>query len=190
MWGSPDKKTVPELPSGVEIHFLSPHSDERGVLTEIHRNCWQQCSNLLQYNHVVSKPNALRGIHVHPTHTDYLYVSSGCMHLALVDIRKDSPSYMRSWGLLINATDHIAITIEPGVAHGFYFADSGSYIYGVDAYWDLSDELACQWNDSNLGIAWPCNSPILSTRDQQAGPLDKMIADFARLHKPENANDQ
>ncbi|MCF6261986.1 MAG: dTDP-4-dehydrorhamnose 3,5-epimerase family protein [Xanthomonadales bacterium] len=107
-------------------------------MTEIHRNSWQQCSKLIQYNHVVSKANALRGVHAHPTHTDYLYVSSGCMQLGLVDIRKNSSSYMRSWSLRIHATDHIAITIAPGIAHGFYFADAGSYIYGVDAYWEKS----------------------------------------------------
>ncbi len=189
MWETPKKNMATTLPSGVEIDFLSPHTDERGVLTEIHRSSWQQCRKLLQYNHVVTNPNTMRGLHVHPVHTDYLYVSSGCMYLGLVDIRKSSASYMRSWGLQIHADDHIAITIKPGVAHAFYFADSGSFIYGVDTYWNINDELACQWNDPQLGLDWPCTSPILSERDQQAGSLDMMIEDFARLHKSANQND-
>ncbi len=186
MWETFKQESAAKLPEGVEIHSLTPHSDERGVLTEIHRVSWPQCQNLVQYNHVISKANALRGVHVHPAHTDYLYVSSGCMHLALVDIRKSSDTYMQSWGLLIQATDHSAVTIEPGIAHGFYFADPGSYIYGVDAYWDMKDELACRWNDPGLHLDWPCSKPLLSPRDQIAGSLDEMIEDFARLYKGGN----
>jgi len=166
------------LPVGVEIHNLNPHRDERGALTEIHRNSWPQCRDICQYSHVVSRPNALRGIHVHPKHTDYLYVSSGCMHLMLVDIRKDSETFMQSWGLQIQAEEHLAITIEPGVAHGFYFAESGSYINGVDAYWDMADELGCRWNDPLMGLIWPCTQPLLSERDQDAGTVTEMIEAF------------
>lgn len=181
MWEKLSHKRTSELPTGVTVHSLCPHADERGVLTEIHRNSWPQCQQLLQYNHVVSKANALRGVHVHPQHTDYLYVSSGCMYLGLVDIRIRSTTYMQSWKFQINASDHSAITIEPGVAHGFYFADPGSYIYGVDAYWNMADELGCPWNDPQLNLDWPCSSPILSARDQQAGSLEQMISDFDRL---------
>jgi len=188
MWETPNKELISTLPSAVKVHFLCPHADERGVLTEIHRNSWQQCSKLIQYNHVVSKPNALRGVHAHPTHTDYLYVSSGCMYLGLVDIRQHSASYMRSWSLRIHASDHIAITIAPGIAHGFYFSDAGSYIYGVDAYWDMADELACQWNDPQLKLDWPCSNPILSKNDQQAGTAVEMINNFERQHKAINQN--
>lgn len=138
---------------------------------------------MCQYNHVVTTANSLRGVHVHPTHTDYLYISSGCMHLGLVDIRGDSENYLKPVMLQISDHDHIAVTIPPGVAHGFYFSTAGSYIYGVDAYWDMADELGCQWDDKQLQLNWPCQHPILSIRDQQAGTAQDMIAEFARLER-------
>ena len=183
MWNKLSQKHTSGLPTGVTVHSLIPHADNRGVLTEIHRNYWPQCQQMLQYNHVASNPNALRGVHVHPQHTDYLYVSSGCMYLGLVDISKESSTFMQSWQLQLEANEHIAITIEPGIAHGFYFAESGSYIYGVDAYWDMADELGCSWNDPQLNLDWPCSHPILSARDQQAGSLEQMIDDYHRLTK-------
>ena len=72
----------------------------------------------------------------------------------------------------------IAITIPPGVAHGFCFSESSIFLYGVSSYWDPADELGCAWNDPAVGIEWPTREPILSARDAQAGSLKDMANKF------------
>ncbi len=80
------------VPDGVVVRTLKMHADRRGVLAEIFRKEWRICDTPVQWNAVRSKENVLRGVHVHPTHSDYLAVVDGHMVLGLHDIRKDSPT--------------------------------------------------------------------------------------------------
>ena len=48
------------------------------------------------------------------------------------------------------------------------------YTYGVDAYFDPADELGCHWADPAAAIAWPCQEPLLSERDREAGSLAEL----------------
>jgi dTDP-4-dehydrorhamnose 3,5-epimerase-like enzyme len=43
------------------------------------------------------------------------------------------------------------IRVPVGVMHGFYCHEPSMYIYGVDSYFDLEDELGCHWADPQLG---------------------------------------
>jgi len=67
--------------------------------------------------------------------------------------------------------------IPTRVAHGFFFPEPVSFIYGMTQYWDpVNDEFGCRWDDPALGIPWPpeCASARLSARDATAGPLDEL----------------
>ena len=47
----------------------------------------------------------------------------------------------------------------------------------VSHTWSKDDELGCRWNDSELGIAWECDRPVISERDRVAGPLAVLQAE-------------
>ncbi len=66
--------------------------------------------------------------------------------------------------------------IPPGVAHGFYAPEPSCHVYSVTEYFDGSDEYGCAWNDPALGLDWPCDAPLLSDRDRDAGCFADMIA--------------
>jgi dTDP-4-dehydrorhamnose 3,5-epimerase-like enzyme len=53
-------------------------------------------------------------------------------------------------------------------------------VYGVSYYWSHDDELGCHWSDPEMRIDWPCTSPKLSRRDQEAGSLSDLIDVLSR----------
>jgi dTDP-4-dehydrorhamnose 3,5-epimerase len=169
------------LPIGVRITPLTTHTDDRGRFTELFRNEWDTAIEPIQWNAVRSEAGALRGVHVHPSHVDYLVVLEGTMHLAFVDLRAGAdprPSVVE-----LRGDDLRAATIPTGVAHGFFFTVPSLHLYAVDRYWDPGDELACRWDDPDLGIPWPRDpgQPLLSERDAHAGNMRDLVAELRRL---------
>ena len=170
------------VPRGVLLHPLMINSDERGTLLEIYRAHWNIRCEAIQWNLVHSNAGVLRGVHLHANHTDYLIVISGRVLLGLHDLREDrclnSPV---SSMITLDAKQPIAITIPPGVCHGFFFPICSSHIYGVTSYWDPKDELGCQFNAPELNLEWPTDAPILSERDRKATSYKHMKAAFFDL---------
>lgn len=164
--------------SGVTSLSLEQHSDERGSLTEIHRQDWVGDTEFIQWNMVASHANVLRGVHVHYKHFDYLLVTSGKMQLGLKDIRSDSATKGRHDILTLEGTVPTIWIIPPGVAHGFYFPVDSTVLYGVSSYWDTKDEIACRWDAPDLGFTLTDTEPLLSPRDAAAGNLADMVEQY------------
>lgn len=165
---------------GVTITQLQAHCDHRGVFTEIFRASWPTDVKPLQWNVVSSRPNVLRGFHVHVRHTDYLLVLSGELVLGLKDIRADSLTAGQTQMLVLRPEAPAAVTMAPGVAHGFYFPKASMHIYGVSHYWNMEDELGCRWDDPEIGLDWPTQAPLLSERDEKAGSFADMVEAYNR----------
>ena len=173
------------LPKGVRLVSLKSHRDDRGSLVELYRREWLgEANETVQWNHVISSPNVLRGIHVHHTHWDYLYMVQGTMELALVDIREGDEGIGQL--VTLDAAKPQGVIIPPGVAHGFYFPKDAILVYGVSHYWNIDDELGCLWNDPALNIPWQFDDPKLSRRDRTAGSFAQMVQDFhtVQAHYP------
>jgi dTDP-4-dehydrorhamnose 3,5-epimerase len=164
------------LPSGVELQRLEPHADSRGVFTELFRDSWELPVEPVQWNAVRSEAGVLRGVHAHWRHADYLTVVAGKASIGLHDLREGSET--EGLGALVElATDApAALSIPPGVAHGFYFHEPSLHVYAVSHEWDPGDELGCRWDDPELGIDWPCSGPLISERDRELGPLSSLRA--------------
>lgn len=174
---------------GVRLRRLTPHPDNRGQFTEAFRREWDTGVDPVQWNIVSSKPGVLRGVHVHPKHTDILIVASGCATIGLSDLRVGSPTEGRATTIRLVGEEPGAITIPPGVAHGFLFHEPTVTIYGVSRYWDVEDELGCHWSDPALGIPWPFSPTLLSERDAHAGSLSDLLAQLAP-YQPIGATDR
>jgi len=150
--------------------------DQRGLLTEMYRVGWVQGFDPVQWNVVSSNAGVLRGVHVHTTHTDYLVVIKGRATIGMRDLRRCASS--RSWAGAVEMTGERieALSIPPGVAHGFYFHEPTIFIYGVSHFWDPKDELGCHWADPELEIPWPVDTATVSERDATAPPLRELLA--------------
>lgn len=170
------KKDNPLLPQGCELFTFMTHNDDRGDLTEIYRQDWIHNDKRVQWNLVHSKARTLRGVHTHVDRIDYLVLLQGKMMLGLRDLRRNSPSFGMSALVMLGGGVSEAAYIPTGVAHGFYFPEPSTTLYGMSEYFNSSmdDELGCHPGDPDLDIPWPDGCWLLSERDQSAGTLKEM----------------
>jgi len=99
----------------------------------------------------------------------------GSVFDVLLDLRPDSPSYLRHVSVSLDEENRDAVFIPHGVAHGFQtLADCTEVLYQMtDAY---APDLAAgfRWNDPSFGIEWPVRSGIVISE------RDALYADFDR----------
>jgi dTDP-4-dehydrorhamnose 3,5-epimerase len=98
----------------------------------------------------------------------------GAVFDVLLDLRPDSPTYLRHASVRLDDEERDAVYIPPGIAHGFQtLADGTEILYQMtDAY---APDLAAgvRWNDPRFGIEWPMRSDIvISERDAQYADFD------------------
>src|SRR6185436_4644545 len=119
------------LPQGVLHSPLVPQADERGVFTELFRDSWSLEVEPSQWNAVSSVANALRGVHAHWRHTDYLTVVAGRATIGLHDLREGSTTEGLGATVELRADRPASLVVPPGVAHGFYFHEPSLHVYAV-----------------------------------------------------------
>lgn len=165
--------------AGVRVRPLHTHPDDRGTFTEIFRREWGTGVDPIQWNVVRSQAGVLRGVHVHPTHDDYLIVIEGRATIGLADLRGGSATEGERTTVELRGDDTASIVIPHGVAHGFLFHEPSIHVYSVSHYWDLADELACHWADPDLGIDWPATPRLVSDRDATAQTLNGLLDELS-----------
>ena len=148
------------------------NQDERGFFREIFRKDeLEKMSGIkfegMQMNHSHSDPKVLRGIHAERWNK-IVYPLNGEVFVAIVDIRKDTPTFGKVETFTINDDRRFGLFIPNGLANSLcVISDTAvDYIYLVDQYYDGSDTRAIVWDDPDLGINWPLKDPIVSDRDR------------------------
>ena len=119
---------------------------------------------------VTNKRNVLRGIHYDQKTLKRVTVVSGTVQQVCVDLRVESPTYLKHLSVVINADDApIQVEIPPGVGNAFKSLTDSVYVYGLSyegEYSDAADQNTAHWNDSRFGIDWKGGVEILSNRDK------------------------
>jgi dTDP-4-dehydrorhamnose 3,5-epimerase len=95
-----------------------------------------------------------------------------------VDVRRDSPTFGRSVGVVLSSENHRQLWVPEGFAHGFYVQKPAIFVYKVTASYDPKAERSVLWSDEDLAIAWPGRAPILSDKDASAPRLRDIDADL------------
>ena len=162
------------LLAGTLLHRLVTHRDARGVVAEFYRVEWAERAPAVQWTMIFSEAGVLRGVHVHPRHTDYVTVLTGGACLRLRDLRRGSPTEGRSAHVELCGEQPSMLVIPPGVAHGLYFPERTAFALGLDQPYDSADEVGCHWRDPELGFDWPVTEPRLSARDAALPPLREL----------------
>jgi dTDP-4-dehydrorhamnose 3,5-epimerase len=179
-----DVAAVSLPPSGTLFYPLDPHVDERGSFTELYRREWPTGIEPIQWNAVQSGAGVLRGVHVHIRHDDYLTVPFGRAVVGLRDLRRGSSTEGSSTVVELGRENPGGLVIPHGVAHGFYFPEPSLHVYAVSEYWDRADELACRWDDPELEIPWPVQTPPLVSERDEAAPSLQALLDELEPHQP------
>jgi dTDP-4-dehydrorhamnose 3,5-epimerase-like enzyme len=115
-------------------------------------------------------------------HDDYFVLLTGRASIGLRDLRAGRET--AGGGCVVDLVEDqpLALTIPRGVAHGFFFHERSLHAYAVSHYWDPEDELACRWDDPDLGIPWPVPEAQLSERDAAAPALSSILARLRERH--------
>jgi len=168
-----------DLPlAGLKLLRPRVFPDARGYFLET----WQQktLANLgfsekfVQDNMSFSKQGVLRGLHYqYPTWQGKLVlVLHGEIFDVAVDIRRDSPTFGKWYGVTLDDRRHEQLYIPRGFAHGFCVtSDTARVMYKCTDYYAPSEEYTLLWNDPAIGIEWPVRNPILADKDAHGKPL-------------------
>ena len=146
-------------------------ADPRGMFYEVYsENKYEEhgIPCFVQDNHSVSKKGVLRGLHyqVNPGQGKLVRVTRGEVLDVAVDIRKQSPTYGKWWGLSLSETNNFQLYIPIGFAHGFcVLSESAEVLYKCSDYYSPENERGIMWNDPDLAIDWPIKNPIISEKD-------------------------
>jgi dTDP-4-dehydrorhamnose 3,5-epimerase len=146
-------------------------ADPRGMFYEVYsKSRYEQYGipSFVQDNHSVSKNGVLRGLHyqTNPGQGKLVRVTRGEVFDVAVDIRKQSPTYGKWWGLSLSETNNLQLYIPIGFAHGFcVLSESAEVLYKCSDYYSPENERGILWSDPDLAIDWPVKEPILSEKD-------------------------
>ena len=84
----------------------------------------------------------------------------------IVDIRADSPTYLKHQGFELSESTHRQLYVPPGFAHSFQtLTDAAEVSYLVSAPYTPSAERGLRYNDKQLGIRWPLPVTVISDKD-------------------------
>jgi dTDP-4-dehydrorhamnose 3,5-epimerase len=161
------------------------HGDERGFLVETFRTeTWRELgvdAEFVQDNQSRSGRGILRGLHFQtsPGQAKLVRCLSGRIFDAVVDLRRDSPTFGRWEGHDLDDETHRQLYIPVGFAHGFcVLSETADVTYKLSSYYDPATEAGIAWNDPDIGVEWPLDDPILSERDQAAPRLAEIAGDL------------
>jgi dTDP-4-dehydrorhamnose 3,5-epimerase len=132
--------------------------------------------SIAQINHTqTAELGTVRGLHFqHPPHAEMKLVSCirGAVWDVAVDLRPDSPTYLRWHAEPLSASNQRALLIPPGFAHGFQVLEADAeMLYCHSQAYAPQSEAGLHPEEPRLAIAWPLPVRGLSARDAGQPPM-------------------
>jgi dTDP-4-dehydrorhamnose 3,5-epimerase len=131
---------------------------------------------LLQSNHSMSKgKGTIRGMHYQRppfAETKMVKCVKGRIFDVIVDVRKDSPTFLQWYGAELTAENKKMMYIPEGFAHGFQaLEEEVEIIYLVTAPYAPDHERGVRFDDPKVNIQWPITTDIITSDKDRAVPL-------------------
>lgn len=147
---------------GLAVITPNVHRDERGYFVETWNSREMKEAGLdvdfVQDNQSMSEKGVLRGLHFQKQYPQCKLVRAvrGEVFDVAVDLRKNSPTYGKWYGVILSDQNMKQFLIPEGFAHGFLvLSDVAEFCYKVNDFWHPNDEGGMAWNDPEIGIEWP-----------------------------------
>jgi dTDP-4-dehydrorhamnose 3,5-epimerase len=129
--------------------FSTDEFESRGLDARV-----DQCST--SFNAVAG---TLRGLHYQAApHGEAKLVrcTRGAIYDVALDLRPDSPSYLRWTGMELNADEGLALFVPEGCAHGFQtLVDASEVLYQISTPYVPDAARGVRWDDPAFAIQWP-----------------------------------
>lgn len=137
----------------------------------------------VQDNRSYSKEKGtLRGIHFQKTpyaQTKLICCTRGRILDVAIDLRKNSPTYLKWFSTELNEDNKRFLYIPKGFGHGFLtLSEDVEVLYKVDEYYNSENDRSIRFDDKQMDIEWGIENPILSKKDMDAPLLQNSDVDF------------
>ena len=154
---------------GLKILKSKNYYDSRGYFREVFKK------TIIKNNFVFgclskSKKNVLRGLHLQTkfSQAKLITILKGKIYDVLVDLRKRSKTFGKSFSITLSDDEPRSIIIPRGCAHGYVGLGRENIIYYLcDNYRSKKNEVGIMWNDKDLAIKWPIKKPLISLKDSK-----------------------
>jgi dTDP-4-dehydrorhamnose 3,5-epimerase len=92
----------------------------------------------------------------------------------VLDLRSNSATFGKSFGVDLTAENRLMIYVPRGFAHGILtLVDDTEAFYMVSAFYDPENERGIRFNDPAFGIAWPREPVEISSKDRSWPEFNK-----------------
>ncbi|MEI2738070.1 MAG: dTDP-4-dehydrorhamnose 3,5-epimerase [Chitinophagaceae bacterium] len=160
--------------TGSYVIELTPFADERGWFARYYcKNSFAEIGHSkewVQMNHSVSyQKGTIRGMHFQMEpykEIKMVRCIAGSVFDVIIDIRKDSATFLQWFGAELSAENKKMLYIPEGFAHGFQcLSDNCELLYHHSEFYQPAAEAGIRHDDPMIGIQWPLPVSVLSGRD-------------------------
>ena len=119
-----------------------------------------------------SARNVIRGMHYDFRMAKFVQCLHGGIYDVIVDLRRESPTYLQWEGFELSAGNHRQLFVPAGFGHGFLALEDDVVVhYKNSVPYDPKAEGAVSWRNPRIGIRWPLDAePQLSPKDAAVPP--------------------
>lgn len=160
----------------LDVHLVKPEpaADERGTFARLY------CPDAFAAAGIVFSPvqvnlsrnsaaRTLRGMHYQDpprAEAKLVHVTRGAIFDVAIDLRHDSPTFLRWVGVKLNALDMAALFVPEGCAHGFLTLEpSTDVLYHMNRKFEPGWGRGLRWDDPAFAIDWPLRPAVITKRD-------------------------
>ena len=166
--------------AGAFVVEIEPRGDDRGFFARAF--CRREFEKIglrvdfVQANTAFSKEKGtLRGMHFQrPPHAEakYLRCIKGAVFDVMIDLRPDSPTRKKWFGVELTAENRKMVFVPEGFAHGYLTTAADSEVfYLVSAFYAPEAEGGVRWDDPAFDIEWPPTADLIISHKDRAWPL-------------------
>ena len=116
------------------------------------------------------RKGTLRGMHFQRApyqETKLVRVTRGSIYDVIIDLRTDSPTYLKWFGTELSADNYRMLYVPEDFAHGFLTLEDHSEVhYLITEFYVPGAGNGIRWNDPAVGIEWPSEPAVISERDR------------------------
>lgn len=161
--------------SGLKIITPRLFKDSRGYFYETYKaSAFKEfglADDFIQTNQSFSYQGAVRGLHFQTggsAQAKLVRCLRGEIYDVAVDLRKDSPTFGKYFGINLSAENRVMFYIPIGFAHGFsVLSEEAEVSYNVSgSEYDPKSEGGIRFDDPTLKIDWKVKEPIVSDKDK------------------------
>ena len=167
---------------GVKEIIAPVFNDDRGWFMEFSKRSALEKAGIqgdfLQDNLSWSRKGVIRGLHLQRSpfaQAKLVTVLAGRVLDVAVDLRKESPTYLKHVAVELSAEQHNMLFIPAGFAHGFAVLEDALFFYKCSSEYQPGSEAGIRWNDPRLGIDWSVSNPIVSAKDAALPTVTELI---------------